>query len=163
MSQKCSICGDGHAWKIDNAYLAEGPKVAKAIANELGISQPAYYRHIRLHLPMKMDSPPENPESLNWTRATINLAKAAEVYPILSKPEEVENLAIITESDEKGPFVALFVVAPENAINEAALNRMASDLGLDIQSKIVGHPAIKIRRQILAKLYAPSITMGRRS
>lgn len=158
--ERCKICSN-HRWAIDNTYLAEGSSAARALCDELGISQASFYRHIRGHLPLSVSTPPSEPKALEWSRAVVNLASAVEAYRIVKIPGDVGNINLGVGVDDGGTFIELIIIYSGDALDRKAVESMGFDLELEISfDEIVS--GIRPTNKMSAKLHAPEIFLGRR-
>lgn len=160
-ADRCKICSN-HRWAVDNTYLSEGSAAARALCDELGISQASFYRHIRGHLPLTVSTAPSGPRSIEWCRTTINLASAVEAYRIIVRPEDVSNINIGVGNDDDGAYVELLIVYTGDALDDKAVATMAFEMGLRISMEEM-LPGLKPMWQMTARLHAPEIFVGRRN
>lgn len=158
MSERCSVCASRKVWAIENAYLADGTKAAVELCEQLDISQSAFYRHLRSHVGLRLNDPPESPTALEWSRAAINLASIPE--KLVVKPESVSNIAIITERDEEGLFVGLLIDHMGDALDLDYLAVLEHRFDVERHTDAVGMAPIT---RTLIKLHAPSVFVGRRN
>lgn len=160
-AERCSICGK-HRWAVENTYLAHGSAAARALCEQLGISQSAFYRHIKAHLPLTISTPPPTDDPLEWVRATMNLVAAIEAYRIIAEPAKVGNLAVLVSRDDESPFIELAITHFAGALDSQALEAMAFDLGLEVeQTELLSGMNPTVRT--CARLRSPEIFVGKRS
>jgi len=160
-ADRCKICSR-HRWAVDNIYLSEGSAPARALCDELGISQASFYRHIKGHLPLTVSTAPTTSKAIEWSRTAVNLASAVEAYRIVKKPEDISDLNIGVGSDDTGMFVELLIVYAGDALDENAVSSMAFEMGLEM-SFVDLIPGLRPIRQMTAKLHAQDIFLGRRN
>jgi len=160
MSDRCTVCSGPNTWAVENAYLTEGSGTARSLCSELGISQSAYYRHIKSHLRPKVDHPPDNPNALDWTRATINIASAVDAYRIVSKPELISDIGIVVGQDDKGQFIELFIIH-SGGLDQDAVESMVFNIGMTVENTEISKGISPITR-MSAKLHTHQIMMGLR-
>ena len=161
-ADRCKICSH-HRWAVDNIYLSKGSSAARDLCTQLGISQASFYRHIRGHLSLPVSTAPENPESLEWVRTTVNLASAIEAYRIVRRPENINDINIGTGADVDGPFIELLLMyVGSDSVDENAISAMGFEMGLDISfTEII--PGIRPTIEMSAKIRAEDIFLGRKS
>lgn len=160
-TERCRICAE-HAWIIDNEYLANGSAKALELCSKLGIGKSAFYRHIKSHVGLRPDTPPDRDAPIEWARAATNLAAAVESYGIIEDPSGILDIAILVGCDDVGQFVELAIAHQDGAINQHAVESMAFDLGLETGRRELAtglHPTVRTS----AKLHAPEIFVGRRN
>ena len=159
-ADRCSICSH-HRWAVDNAYLSEGPAAARRLCAELGISQSAFYRHIKSHLGLAPSTPPTRPSAIEWCRAASNLAEAVERYRVILEPQRINYIGIHVGVDDVGQYVELAVTHTTGALDEHAVGCMCLDLGLDLEDTEV-LSGLTPTRVLSMKLHAPEVFVGRR-
>jgi hypothetical protein len=160
-ADRCKICSL-HRWAVDNTYFSEGSAAARALCEELGISQASFYRHIKGHLSLTVSTAPKAPKAIEWSRAAVNLASAVEAYRIVKRPEDISNLDISVGNDNAGMFVQLLIVYAGDALDENAVSAMAFDMGLKMSFEDI-IPGFKPTRQMTAKLHAEEVFIGRKN
>ncbi len=160
-SARCSICSSAHRWAVENEYLANGSKPAIEICKSVGISQSAFYRHIKGHLQLTVARPPDNPSAIEWARAATNLIAAVEQYRIIADPAKVHDIAVLTGNDDQGQFVELAIIYSGDAIDMQAIHSMAFDLDIEI-AEVDVVSGINPTKRVSAILHAPEIFVGRR-
>lgn len=161
-TERCLICGSRDRWRIENSYLTDGSKSARALSEELGFSKSSYYRHIKSHMSVRVENPPINPSAIDWVRAAINIAAAVEAFRIISNPKGIGNIAILVGNDDLGQFVELAIIYLDGSLDNHQVECMAHDLNMVIDDVEIS-AGITATRSMSAKLHAPLISVGKRS
>ena len=158
VASRCSICAD-HRWAVENMYLSQGSEAAKSLCAELGISQSAFYRHVKSHLSLEPSLSPSGQSCIEWCRAVANLAAAMERYRVIVDPAKIVDISICVGVDDVGQYVGVFITH-SGALDEDAVMSMCINLGLSSDDSVLV-PGISPTRMTAMRLHAATVFVGR--